>query len=396
MTADATPYYDGPCGRCYWGNTDRACSCPVRCVSSICLAGGAGAPLRCDRSPDPTLCCRFVAGHAGMHQADGHWWGSARRAGETGDLRPLIEGEPAQQPAGPDVARIRADMKRNQYAEPEDTEALIAALDARDAEIRELRAALAEPAGPDEIGELMAAGLARENAPHEPDCVDGSVCGEPSNCPGRQPAGPCPTCQGRNRHTVDMVCMDCGRDYMPDDGSDETGPGLGWKRLMGAWRELAKKAELDARNNLRERDAAHLEVAARTVERDAARAEVERLRAGEDDTLPDEAAEPTPGQWIRWWNNLPAAARLRWAGVVIYNGHTASECFIRNHDARIRHHDETDRHLREQRDDARGLAAALEAELAEIREAAGRGIDDAAFRAQVLAVLERASSEEPT
>ncbi len=59
---------------------------------------------------------------------------------------------------------------------------------------------------------------------------------------------PCETCQGRQRKTTDMVCMTCGRDYMPDDGTDETGPGLGWKRLMGLWREQCKQAELVAQD----------------------------------------------------------------------------------------------------------------------------------------------------
>lgn len=58
-------------------------------------------------------------------------------------------------------------------------------------------------------------------------------------------AGWCPTCQGYNRETADMVCMTCGRDYMPADGSDESAPGLGWKRLMSAWREQCKQAELE-------------------------------------------------------------------------------------------------------------------------------------------------------
>lgn len=56
-------------------------------------------------------------------------------------------------------------------------------------------------------------------------------------------AEPCPTCQGRSRETTDMVCMTCGRDYMPDDGSDVSAPGLGWKRLMGLWREQCKQTE---------------------------------------------------------------------------------------------------------------------------------------------------------
>lgn len=49
----------------------------------------------------------------------------------------------------------------------------------------------------------------------------------------------CPTCQWRNRETTDMVCMTCGRDYLADDPV----PGLGWKRLMIAWREQCKAAE---------------------------------------------------------------------------------------------------------------------------------------------------------
>lgn len=59
----------------------------------------------------------------------------------------------------------------------------------------------------------------------------------------RERKSDCSTCRGRNRHTTDMVCMDCGRDYMPDDGSDVSAPGLGWKRLMLAWREQCKQIE---------------------------------------------------------------------------------------------------------------------------------------------------------
>lgn len=90
-----------------------------------------------------------------------------------------------------DVARIRADMARNQYAEPEDTEALIVALDEARGEIENL------------------------------DSFADAIC---------------------ERYVAEM--------------------------------RNAKKAELDARNMQRERDAAHIEVAARTAERDEERAKL--------------------------------------------------------------------------------------------------------------------------
>lgn len=61
---------------------------------------------------------------------------------------------------------------------------------------------------------------------------------------------PCPTCQGRNRETTDMVCMTCGRDYL----ADEPVPGLGWKRLVGDYR-----AALDAERTARTAAEAELE-----------------------------------------------------------------------------------------------------------------------------------------
>lgn len=57
----------------------------------------------------------------------------------------------------------------------------------------------------------------------------------------------CATCQGRNRETTDMVCMTCGRDYLDDDPIT---PGLGWRRLMHAWRDQCKAAEAE-RDELR-------------------------------------------------------------------------------------------------------------------------------------------------
>ncbi len=64
--------------------------------------------------------------------------------------------------------------------------------------------------------------------------------------------------------------------------------------------------------------------------------EVGRLRAGEDAAPRDEACEATPGQWIRWWNDLSADDRLRWAGHILDWARTTSECLLHNHDARIR------------------------------------------------------------
>jgi hypothetical protein len=86
-------------------------------------------------------------------------------------------------------------------------------------------------------------------------------------------AEPCPTCQGRNRETTDMVCMTCGRDYMPDDGSDVSAPGLGWKRLMGLWREQAARAMGD-------REVVEAEMDRRVTELQAA---LERARAVAED-----------------------------------------------------------------------------------------------------------------
>lgn len=85
----------------------------------------------------------------------------------------------------------------------------------------------------------------------------------------------CPTCQGRNRHTTDMVCMACGRDYMPDDGSHESAPGLGWKRLMGLWREQCKQAEAD-------RDIARAEADEMRTQRDTAREHASAVCAERD------------------------------------------------------------------------------------------------------------------
>lgn len=47
----------------------------------------------------------------------------------------------------------------------------------------------------------------------------------------------CPTCQGRHRHTTDMVCLTCGRDYLDDDPQ----PALGWRRLLLQWIEEGRR-----------------------------------------------------------------------------------------------------------------------------------------------------------
>lgn len=34
----ASPYYDGDCPRCWWGNPQKDCGCRTRCVSAVCAA----------------------------------------------------------------------------------------------------------------------------------------------------------------------------------------------------------------------------------------------------------------------------------------------------------------------------------------------------------------------
>ncbi|WP_326642902.1 hypothetical protein OG884_18755 [Streptosporangium sp. NBC_01755] len=64
-------------------------------------------------------------------------------------------------------------------------------------------------------------------------------------------------------------------------------------------------------------------------------AEIARLRAGEADTPPPEGTTPTPAQWIRLWNDLPAEQRLKWAERILGNAEQASRCFLMNHDVEI-------------------------------------------------------------
>ncbi len=71
------------------------------------------------------------------------------------------------------------------------------------------------------------------------------------------------------------------------------------------------------------------------ADRDAAFAEVDRLRAGEDPTPRPAGTQPTPGQWIYRWNTLTAEERLRMAGVMIHNTDVASACFLMDHVGRL-------------------------------------------------------------
>lgn len=163
--------------------------------------------------------------------------------------------------------------------------------------------------------------------------------------------------------------------------------GAYWKRSALDWRGQAVKAELAAENYERERDAAHVEVAARmddlaaakreaeallalsarqthrvlAAERaakaadldsweahaacraqiaraDAAEAEVTRLRAGEAAEVAPEYTVPTPAQWLRYFNDATPEQRLRLVAAVQGNGETASRCFMEGHVARLADH----------------------------------------------------------
>lgn len=66
-------------------------------------------------------------------------------------------------------------------------------------------------------------------------------------------------------------------------------------RLRAGYLARAEKAELDARNNLRERNHAHREVADRTAERDDARARLAEIRALCDER--EDAFRRAAGDW---------------------------------------------------------------------------------------------------
>lgn len=104
-------------------------------------------------------------------------------------------------------------------------------------------------------------------------------------------------------------------------------------------------------------DAARAAVALTATHLASARAELERLRAGEDPTPVPENAWPTPGQWIRRFNEAPPEERLAVVARALEDARRAGDCFLRNHDGRIRHHDGALLELRAQRD---ALAAAVD------------------------------------
>jgi hypothetical protein len=66
-----------------------------------------------------------------------------------------------------------------------------------------------------------------------------------------------------------------------------------------------------------------------------AKAEIERLRAGEDHTPCLEGVWPTPGQWIARWNSLSADERLDRAARILQFSQEASECFTADHKGRL-------------------------------------------------------------
>jgi hypothetical protein len=90
------------------------------------------------------------------------------------------------------------------------------------------------------------------------------------------PAEPCPTCSGRTRETVDMICQTCGRDFLERTALDwqRYAQGLtaeverltderdGWQTLRDEWRETARKI---------------------AAQRDEAEAQVQRVRALADE-----------------------------------------------------------------------------------------------------------------
>ena len=65
------------------------------------------------------------------------------------------------------------------------------------------------------------------------------------------------------------------------------------------------------------------------------RAEIDRLRAGEADTLPDPGTWPTPAQLIRMWNDATAEQRIEWAQRILGDSERASRCFQQDHEWQI-------------------------------------------------------------
>jgi hypothetical protein len=95
-------------------------------------------------------------------------------------------------------------------------------------------------------------------------------------------------------------------------------------------------------------------------------AEIARLHTGEEDGY-DPLVRPTPGQWLRKFNQSPAAERLAVVARVIDACAQASTCFEMNHDARIRQLEELLHiaHETSNRSEAERAAAAQRAERAE-------------------------------
>lgn len=68
-----------------------------------------------------------------------------------------------------------------------------------------------------------------------------------------------------------------------------------------------------------------------------ARAEIARLRAGEDDTPGDPAVVPTPGQWLRRFNEHSPERRLAAVKAILDSRERSYACFVQNHEGYIEH-----------------------------------------------------------
>lgn len=113
-------------------------------------------------------------------------------------------------------------------------------------------------------------------------------------------------------------------------------------------------------------DAARAALALTATHLASARAELERLRAGEDPTPVPENAWPTPGQWLRRFNDAGPELRLEVVRLALDDAETAQRCLIEGHRPRLVEA-LTDRNHNANR------AANAEAALARVKAAVGDG-----------------------
>ncbi|MDX5563753.1 hypothetical protein PYK79_10860 [Streptomyces sp. ID05-04B] len=101
---------------------------------------------------------------------------------------------------------------------------------------------------------------------------------------------------------------------------------------LAKWKqELTNALGMD---RLRDWDDIHNAAAGIRKQRDAQAAEVERLRAGEESAT-EQGVIPTPGQWIRKWNQATAEKRLNMAAQILEAMTRSSNCFMADHEAQI-------------------------------------------------------------